>query len=136
VRSKARKSHAGRKPYNVILLFKMLILQQLYNLSDESLEYQVNDRLSFMRFLHLGIEDPMPDATTVWLFRERFTQAGLIRNLFEGFEGYLREHGYTAQGSQIIDATLIPVPKQRNSRKENEQISQGNQPEEWQDRPH
>lgn len=136
VRNKARKSNAGRKSYDAILLLKMLILQQLYNISDESLEYQVNDRISFMRFLHLGIEDPVPDATTVWLFREQLTQAGIIRQLFELFEEYLRQQGYSAQGGQIIDATLIPVPKQRNSRKQNEQIAQGDLPEDWKDKPH
>ena len=68
---KDRKSNAGRKPIDVILMFKLLILQQLYNISDEALEYQVKDRLSFMEFLNLGIEDPVPDATTVWLFRQR-----------------------------------------------------------------
>jgi len=93
VRNKARKSNAGRKSYDAILLLKMLILQQLYNISDESLEYQVNDRISFMRFLHLGIEDPVPDATTVWLFREQLTQAGIIRQVFELFEEYLRQQG-------------------------------------------
>ena len=101
VRLKERKSNAGRKPYAVILLFKMLILQQLYNISDESLEYQVNGRISFMQFLHLGIEDSVPDSTTVWLFREQLTQVGIIRELFALFAEYLSAQGYTAQGGQI-----------------------------------
>jgi hypothetical protein len=65
-----RKSAAGRKPYDAILMFKILVLQTLHNLADEQLEYLIRDRLSFMRFLDLGLEDPVPDATTVWLFRE------------------------------------------------------------------
>ena len=67
IHEKPRKSNAGRKPTDELLLFKMLVLQKLYNISDEDLEYQVNDRLSFMRFLGLGLEDRVPDATTVWL---------------------------------------------------------------------
>ena len=133
---KVRKSKAGRKPTDGVILFKMLILQQLYNISDESLEYQVNDRLSFMRFLQLGIEDRVPDATTVWLFREQLTNKGVIEQLFERFEEYLRQAGYQAEGGQIVDATLIPVPKQRNRAEENEQIKQGEIPSAWQDKPH
>jgi transposase, IS5 family len=55
----------------------------------------------------------------------------VIKALFERFEGYLQRQGYAIQGRQIQDATLIPVPKQRNQRKENEQIAQGEVPEEW-----
>jgi DNA-binding MarR family transcriptional regulator len=65
-----RKSNAGRKPYDAILKFKILVLQSLHNLSDEQTEYLIRDRMSFMRFLDLGLEDPVPDATTIWLFRE------------------------------------------------------------------
>ena len=133
---KVCKSKAGRKPTDGVILFKMLILQQLYNISDESLEYQVNDRLSFMRFLKLGIEDQVPDATTVWLFRQQLTDKGLIKPLFERFDEYLRGQGYQAEVGQIVDATLIPVPKQRNRTAENDQIKQGEIPSEWQDNPH
>jgi hypothetical protein len=78
-----RKSSAGRKPLDAIVLFRMLILQALHNLSDEQAEYQMRDRLSFTRFLRLGIEDSIPDATTLWLFREKLAKAGLIEKLFE-----------------------------------------------------
>ncbi len=67
---KERKSAAGRKPTCRILMFKMLILQRLHNLSDERLQYQVTDRLSFMRFLGLDLAADVPDARTVWAFRE------------------------------------------------------------------
>ena len=56
----ARKSSAGRKPLDALLMFRMLVLQSLYNLSDEQVEYQVRDRLSFTRFLKLGIENHIP----------------------------------------------------------------------------
>ena len=133
---KDRKSNAGRKPIDVILMFKLLILQQLYNISDEALEYQVKDRLSFMEFLNLGIEDPVPDATTVWLFRQRLKDHDKIEALFEQFSDYLNEQGYQAQGGQIMDATLIPVPKQKMTKREKEDLKQGQIPEEWQNDPH
>ncbi len=74
----ARKSKAGRKPWDAVVMFKALVLCELYNLSDEQFEYQVRDRLSFMRFLGLGLEDPVPDATTVWQYREQLVQAGVV----------------------------------------------------------
>ena len=105
-----RKSNAGRKPYDAILKFKIVVLQSLHNLSDEQTEYLILDRLSFMRFLDLDLEDPVPDATTIWLFR--VAQAGLIDKLFERFGQHLEAEGYIARGGQIIDATIVSVPKQ------------------------
>jgi len=136
IRDKSRKSKAGRKPIDAIVIFKLLVLQQLYNISDEELEYQVSERLPFMQFLGFGLAEEVPDATTVWLFRKQLTEQGLMDSLFEQFDGYLIEQGYTAQGGQIIDATLIPVPKQHNSNDENEQIKQKELPQAWQDKPH
>ena len=72
---KARKSRAGRKPWDAIVMFKTIILCALYNLSDDQVEHQIRDRLSFMRFLGLGLEGRVPDAKTVWLYREQLTQA-------------------------------------------------------------
>ena len=100
----------------------MLVLQQLFNLSDEELEFQVNDRRSFEEFVGLGVMNDIPDATTGAFFRERLRKAVVIQELFEKFEGFLREQGLEADGGQIIDATLVPVPKQRNSREENKEI--------------
>jgi len=136
IHDKPRKSKAGRKPIDVIVMFKLLVLQQLYNISDEALEYQVSDRLSFMQFLGFGLADEVPDATTVWLFRHQLTKQELIKPLFEQFDEYLIEQGYAAQGGQIVDATLIPVPKQHNSEDENKLIKQGKTPQSWQDKPH
>ncbi|KAI9129811.1 IS5 family transposase [Acaryochloris sp. CCMEE 5410] len=131
-----RKSKAGRKPIDRLLLLKLLILQQLYNLSDEELEYQTHDRLSFRRFLGLSADDEVPDSTTLWLFRQSLSDADLIETLFETFNEYLAGCGYTAKGGQIMDATLVPVPIQRNTREENKQIKQGDIPPEWKDKPH
>ena len=136
VRPKDRKSNAGRKPIDAVLMFKLLVLQRLYNISDEELEYQVNDRLSFMRFLGLGIEDSVPDRTSLWLFREKLTQQGLSEELFERLEDHLQQQGYRARGGQIVDATLVPVPKQHNSREETDQIKAGESPQEWEGQPH
>ena len=136
VYAKPRKSKAGRPPIDVIVMFKLLILQQLYTISDDELEYQVNDRLSFMRFLHLGLEESVPDAKTVWLFRERLRKAELVESLFEQFGAYLNATGYQAQCGQIVDATLVPVPKQRNSRDDNSKVKAGQVPEDWQAKPH
>jgi transposase, IS5 family len=98
----ARKSNAGRKPIDAIVMLRMLVLQSLYNLSDEQVEFQVRDRLSFTRFLGLGLEDGVPDATTLWLFRERLAKAGLIDRLFERFGHHLEAKGYIARGGQMV----------------------------------
>jgi transposase, IS5 family len=135
-RQKQRKSNAGRKPIDEVLMFKLLILQKLYNISDEQLEYQVNDRLSFMEFLGLSLADAVPDATTVWLFRQQLTDAGLVEALFEQFSGYLQGHGYQAQGGQILDATIVSVPKQHISKEEKEQLDKGEIPKSWQENSH
>ena len=130
-----RKSNAGRKRIDPLILFKMLVLQQLFNLSDQELEFQVNDRRSFEEFVGLGVMNSIPDATTVAFFRDRLLKAGLIEELFEMFESYLRSQGLQARGGQIIDATLVPVPKQRNTREENEEIKAGRLPEGWDKNP-
>lgn len=133
VRDKERKSNAGRKPFDVILMFKVLVLQSLYNLSDEKMEFQIRDRLSFMRFLGLSLGDAVPDEKTIWLFREQLTEAGVIKRLFEEFDQFLEEKGFCARKGQIIDASIVGAPRQRNSREENRQIKAGQVPEDWSD---
>ena len=130
-----RKSKAGRKAFDAVMMFKVLVLQTLYNLADEQVEYQIRDRLSFMRFLGLGLEDTVPDATTVWLFREALAKAGLVRALFERFNRHLDAKGYIARGGQIVDATIVAAPKQHNTREENEAIKAGKTPEGWEENP-
>ena len=101
-----KKSSAGRKPFNAMLMFRMLVLQALNNLSDEQVEYQVRDRLSFSRFLGLAIEDSIPNATTLWLFREKLAKAGLIEKLFERFDQHLAAKGYTLR---VAGRSSMPV---------------------------
>src|ERR1700693_5741557 len=130
-----KKSNAGRKPYDTILKFKIVVLQSLYNLSDEQTEFLIRDRFSFMRFLDLGLEDAVPDATTIWLFREALVEAGLIDTLFDRFSQHLQAKGSIARGGQITDATIVSAPKQRNSKDENEAIKAGQTPKEWEKKP-
>src|SRR3954464_11517146 len=126
-----RKNAAGRKPWDEIVIFQTLVLQALYNLSDDQLEYQICDRLSFMRFLGLGLADRVPDAKTVWLYREKLAQAGLVEALFEAFDAHLKSRGYLAMGGQIVDASIVSAPVQRNSREENKAIKDGDPPVAW-----
>jgi transposase, IS5 family len=133
--AKDKKSNAGRKPTDVIVMFRMLVLQSLYNLSDEQVECHVRDRMSFTRFLRLGNEDRIPDGTTLWLFRETLGKAGLIEKLFERFSQHLEAKGYIARGGQMVDAMIVPVPKQRNSRGENGAVRAGKTPEPWEKNP-
>jgi transposase, IS5 family len=133
-----RKSAAGAKPYDVVLMFKMLVLQQLHNLADEKVEYMVRDRISFMRFLGLQMEDRVPDGNSVWLFRERLKTAGLFEVLFNAFREQLAAKGYEARSGQMIDATFVEVPKSRNTREENARIKRtpaGEDPGLWKDEP-
>jgi len=131
IRDKERKSNAGRKPFDLIVMFKIMILQSLYNLSDDRIEFQIRDRLSFMRFLGLSFSDTVPDAKTIWLFREQLTEAKLVKKLFHQFDGFLRENGFSAKKGQIVDASIVAAPKQRNSRQENKDIKDGNIPQDW-----
>ena len=121
----------GRPPFDPVLMFKILVIQSANNLSDERAEFLINDRLSFMRFLGLGLSDRVPDARTIWLFREKLTKAGAIRGLFGRFDAVLRSAGYIAMSGQIIDASLVAAPKQRNTEDEKKAIKEGRVPEHW-----
>ena len=128
-------SKGGRPPYDCVMMFKILVLQALYGLSDDQAEFMIGDRLSFMRFLGLGFEDSVPDAKTIWLFRELLVEAKAIDKLFALFDRRLEEKGYLAMGGQIIDATVVEAPRQRNSEDEKRDIKAGKVPEEWKDNP-
>jgi transposase, IS5 family len=134
--TKPRKNAAGRKPFDRVMLFKMLVLQRMNNLSDDRLEYQVRDRLSFMRFLGLDMAGVVPDAKTMWVFREELKENHLMARLFARFDECLRELGVELKSGQIIDATFVIAPKQRNTREENEMIKEGAVPIEWGKNPH
>jgi transposase, IS5 family len=125
----------GRPPYDAVMMFKIMVLQALYSLSDDQAEFQIQDRLSFMRFLGLGLGDRVPDAKTIWLFREHLTQARAVENLFARFDKHLAQAGYLAMGGQIVDATIVAAPKQRNSDAEKADIKAGKVPDDWKDKP-
>ena len=132
---KDRKSPAGRKPFDLLLMFKLLILQRLYNLSDHQVEFQVKDRLSFQRFLGLHLEDSIPDEKTVWAFRERLSEAGLEKALFSQFERILQKRGLKTKEGSIVDATLVEVPIRRDSPEDNAKIKEGKVPDSISDNP-
>jgi IS5 family transposase len=125
------KGDGGRKPYDYVLMFKILILQRYYNLGDDQTEYQICDRLSFMRFLKLTIADDVPDSKTIWHFRERLVELSLVDSLFDLFKRKLEELGLIVHEGKIVDASFVEVPKQRNSREENAQIKKGEVPASW-----
>jgi len=129
-------SKGGRPAFDAVLIFKILILQTLYTLSDDQIEYQIQDRLSFMRFLGLHLSDKVPDSKTLWLYRERFSKNGLMDRLFYKFDQILKEQGYLAMGGQIVDASIIQAPRQRMTKEEKEQVKQGEIPKDWQTKPH
>jgi len=128
-------SQGGRPPFDPVMMFKILVIQAANALSDERTEFLINDRLSFMRFLGLSLSDRVPDARTIWLFRERLTKAEAIKPLFDRFDAALREAGYVAMGGQIVDASLIAAPKQRNTEEEKKAIKEGRIPEAWKAKP-
>lgn len=132
---RSARTKGGRPPFDSVLMFKVLVLQALYNLSDEGAEFHIRDRLTFMRFLDLGVSEKGPDAKTIWLFREHLTQAGALEKLFALFDERLRESGYLAKSGQIVDATLIAAPRQHNTDDEKQALKEGRIPEDWQDHP-
>jgi transposase, IS5 family len=125
------RAKGGRPPYDPVLMFKILVLQTLYTLSDDQIEYQLRDRLSFLRFAGLGLHDPVPDAKTVWLFREQLTKAGAIKRLFDRFDAVLREQGVLAMGGQIVDATVVQARPARLTAEEKAAIRRGDTPDDW-----
>jgi len=112
-------------------MFKVLILQRTYSLSDEQIEFCIKDRFSFQNFLGITLSDSVPDEKTVWYFRDRLSQNGMSEALFERFTAYLNKQGLLLGKGKIIDASFIEVPKQRNTREENEIIKAGEVPEDW-----
>ena len=126
-----RKSEAGAKPYDYVLMFKIIILQRLYNLSDEQTEFQLNDRLSFKRFTGLGLSVKVPDTNTIWMFKEKLKENENEKKLFVCFYAELEKQKLVVSKGKMVDASFHEVPKQRNSREENQEIKEGKVPEEW-----
>jgi transposase, IS5 family len=132
---RADRLKGGRPPFDHVLMFKVLILQAMHSLSDERCEYLIKDRLSFMRFLGISLADAVPDANTIWTFREALRKAGAIDGLFLRFDEALRASGFLAMSGQIVDATIVAAPKQRNTQEEKIAIREGRIPDEWKGKP-
>lgn len=125
----------GRTPFDPVMMFKVLVIQAANALSDERTEFLINDRLSFMRFLGLGLSERVADARTIWVFREELTRAGAIKGPFDRFDAALRAAGFIAMAGQIVDASRVAAPKQRNTDDEKRQIKEERIPQEWKARP-
>ena len=123
-------SKGGRPPFDVVMMFKIAMLQDWNNISDGNAEYLINDRLSFQRFLGMELGEKAPDANTIWLFKEQLGEGGM-REMFDLFNKLLKESGVITHRGSIFDASFVDVPKQRNSREENKTIKEGGIPEEW-----
>src|SRR5215213_3539245 len=137
---RADRSRGGRPPFDHVFMFKVLVLQASHSLSDERTEFLIKDRLSFMRFLGLGLADAVPDANTIWTFREALTRATLdgrpaVAVLFGGYEAALTKAGFLAMGGQIVDASIVAAPKQRNTDAEKRELKEGRIPAAWADKP-
>ena len=130
------KSKGGRPPFDKLIMFKALLIQSLYNLSDDQLEYQIVDRASFKRFLGLNKSDKVPDSKTFWLFREQLINKDVILDLFKTFNEALDTAGVFANEGKMVDASFVEAPRQRNSREENKHIKEtGTAPKEWDAKP-
>ena len=129
VREKEHAGPGGRTPFDVVLMFKILVLKSMYNLSDDNMELFIRDRLSFQDFLGLRRGDTIPDAKTIWLFAEQLKNLGLERPLFDRFNKLLDSSGFKVKSGLIVDGSFVEVPKQRNTKDENEQIKKGEIPE-------
>ena len=131
VLARSDRAKGGRPPYDPVLMFKVLVLQTLYTLSDDQTEYQLKDRLSFMRFVGLALHDPVPDAKTLWLYREQLARAAAVERLFARFDTLLRARGWLAMGGQIVDATVIQARRPRLTKAEKDTLKAGGTPAEW-----
>jgi IS5 family transposase len=121
----------GRPPWDFLLIFKIMILQELYNTADEMTEYLINDRLSFQRFLGLTLGDKVPDAKAIWAYKDALAKSGRAKALFELFNQQLDSEGVITRKGSLVDASFVDVPRQRNSREENKAIKNGDTPEGW-----
>ena len=128
---RADRSRGGRPPWDAVVMFRVLVLQALYTLSDEQAEYQLRERLSFMRFVGLSLQDAVPDAKTIWLYREQLTRAGALAKLFARFDAMLAERGFLAMGGQIIDATMVEARWLRPTKEEKATLREGGTPQGW-----
>ena len=115
----------GRPRFDPVSMFKVLVVQAQHNLSDARMEFMIRDRLSWMRFFGFDLGGTMPDENTIRHYRNRLSESGTLEALMQAFEQQLRERGYLAMGGQIVDATLVPAPKQRNTEAEKAAVKAG-----------
>lgn len=134
--NKNKKNNAGAKPFDYILMFKIMVLQRYFGLGDKQVQYQITDRVSFKEFLGLSTGDKVPDEKTVWLFRENLTNHGVVEELFSQFNTYLDAKGLILNEGKIVDASFTIAPRQRNTPDENKIVKEGNGAELWKDKPH
>jgi IS5 family transposase len=125
------RGRGDRPPFPTKLMIRVLLVQQLFNLSDEQMECQLLDRLSFQRFVGLRSSSQIPDRTTIWIFKERLIKAGASERIFEAVNQQLARHGYIARGGQMIDAIIVQVPKQSLSKDEKELVREEAMPIAW-----
>jgi len=125
------KGAGGRPAYDKLMMFRILILQKYYNLSDEQTEFQINDRTSFKQFLNLKLGDKIPNQKTIWHFKEQLAKKDVSQKLFELFAKQLMNKGIIAKEGSMVDATFVDVPRQRNTREENADIKKGSIPLEF-----
>ncbi len=129
-------SKGGRPAFDPVSMFKAMILQTQHNLSDAKMEFMIRDRLSWMRFLGFDLGGAMPDENTIRHFRNRMIETGTLKRVMKAFDWQLHKKGYIPMSGQIVDATLVPAPKQRNTDGEKEAIKQGKTADEiWPDEP-
>jgi IS5 family transposase len=122
---------SGRPPFSVLLMIKLLVLKQLYNLSDDQVEYQALDRATFQRFLGLKASSKIPDAKTFWAYQQVLMNAGAAPVIAEAVQQQLAVAGYVARNGQLIDATIVRAPVQHFTREEKESLERGEIPADW-----
>jgi transposase, IS5 family len=132
---KQERGIGGRPPFDYVMMFKIMVLQRYYNLSDGQMQFQILDRLSFMRFLGLTLSDSVPDEKTIWLFRENLIEHQLVDKLFAKFLSSLEKANLVGKEGRMVDASFVEAPRQRNTREENQKIKDGIVPKEWEANP-
>jgi len=130
---RVKSDKGGRPPFDNLLMFKVLVIKRLYNLSHDQTEFQINDRVSFMRFLGMDFGSTVPDAKTIWLYEDTLSSNGSGKELFDKFFKAILDQGYITRSGSIVDASFIEAPKRKNTKEQREKIKNGQAPEEWAD---
>ena len=133
---RVKSEKGGRPPFDNLLMFKILVIKRLYNLSYDQTEYQINDRISFMRFLNFDFGSDVPDAKTIWLYEDLLSKNEAGKELFDIFFGEILKLGYVTRAGSIVDASFIEAPKRKNTKVQRESLKNGDIPEEWDDPLH